>query len=326
MLIPVNIKLKHWILAYIDFEQKWIVWFDSIDDTYEQETRLLFAWLTREHSINKLSVFEPAEWSIHSVPPPNIQAPLQSNDCDCGIFICLYAAYLDLRLSLSFSQHDTQNVRTWMTHEMIEEGKFASEKQKNIQTAAEFWADMRKTHGFLNQAAGLNVQVAAMTEEAAREPGSSSKQQVEAPFESQENPKRRKKSDDEYKNPTIHSLDTITTKPTKSNTEPTGKYTKPVITTIHLGDTPASSGGDEALLTVNETRMAQALDTIPVEPVNRTEEDEDKFTEQITTAAPQEINLGTALLTAIEEQSHNNQPDPDWINRRDMAKPQEPKE
>ena len=43
MLIPVNIKLKHWILACIDFEQKWIAWFDSIDDTYEQETRLLFA-------------------------------------------------------------------------------------------------------------------------------------------------------------------------------------------------------------------------------------------------------------------------------------------
>jgi len=219
MLIPVNIKLKHWILACIDFEQKWIAWFDSIDDTYEQETRLLFAWLTREHSINKLSVFEPDEWSIHFGPPPNIQTPLQSNDWDCGIFICLYAAYLDLRLPLSFSQHDTQNVRAWMAHEMIEEGKLANEKQKNIQASAEFWADMRKTDGFLNQTSGLEVQVAAMTEEAVRKPGSSSKQQVEAPFESRENPKRRKRSDDEYKNPTTHSLD-ATTKQTKSNTTP----------------------------------------------------------------------------------------------------------
>ena len=31
-----------------------------------------------------------------------------------------------------------------MDHEMIEEGKLAREKQKNIQAAAEFWADMRK--------------------------------------------------------------------------------------------------------------------------------------------------------------------------------------
>ena len=96
MLIPVNIKLKHWILACIDFDQKWMAWLDSIDDTHEQETRLLFAWLTKEHSINKHSVFEPVKWSIHSGPPPNMQVPLQNNDCDCGIFICLYAAYLDL--------------------------------------------------------------------------------------------------------------------------------------------------------------------------------------------------------------------------------------
>jgi hypothetical protein len=106
-----------------------------------------------------------------------------------------------------------------MAHEMIEEGKLANEKQKNIQASAEFWADMRKTDGFLNQTSGLEVQVAAMTEEAVRKPGSSSKQQVEAPFESRENPKRRKRSDDEYKNPTTHSLD-ATTKQTKSNTTP----------------------------------------------------------------------------------------------------------
>ena len=56
MLIPVNIKLKHWILACIDFEQEWIAWLDSIGDTHEQETRLLFAWLTREHSLNRPSV------------------------------------------------------------------------------------------------------------------------------------------------------------------------------------------------------------------------------------------------------------------------------
>ena len=72
MIIPVNIKLKHWILACIDFEEKWIAWLDSIGDTHEQETRLLFTWLTREHSVNRPSVFEPAEWSIHSVPPQSI--------------------------------------------------------------------------------------------------------------------------------------------------------------------------------------------------------------------------------------------------------------
>jgi hypothetical protein len=185
-----------------------------------------------------------------------------------------------------------------MAHEMIEEGKLASEKQKNIQAAAEFWADMRKTDGFQNQPADLNVQVAAMTEEAAREPGSSSKQQVEAPFESRENPKRRKRSDDEYKTPTIHRL---------SNTAPPGEYTKPVTTTISLGNTPASGGEDEALMTASETRTAQALDAIPVEPVKRTGEHADKFAEPITTTANQRDNVGMTSLTAIEEETHKPQ-------------------
>jgi len=54
MLIPVNIKLKHWILACIDFEQKWIAWLDSIDDTHEQETRLLFDGLQKNTPLTNI--------------------------------------------------------------------------------------------------------------------------------------------------------------------------------------------------------------------------------------------------------------------------------
>jgi len=209
-----------------------------------------------------------------------------------------------------------------MAHEMIEEGKLASEKQKNIQAAAEFWADMRKTHGFLNQAADLNVQVAAMTDVATREPGSSSKQQMEAPFESRENPKRRKRSDD------THSLDT-TTKQTKNNMAPPGEYTKPVTTTISLGNTPASDGEDEALLTASETHTAQALETIPVVPVKRTGEDTDKSAEPITTPAPQRDNLDTASLTAIEEETHKPQTstgstDEEWQSHKNRTRDKVP--
>ena len=79
----------------------------------------------------------------------------------------------------------------------------ASEEKKNVQAAAEFWAVMRATHGFQNQAAAAN-EVTPSTE-----PGTSSRQQAEAFLESQGNPKRRRGSDDEYTNPTNHSLDTM---------------------------------------------------------------------------------------------------------------------
>ncbi len=109
-----------------------------------------------------------------------------------------------------------------------------------------------------------------MTDEAAREPWSSSKQQVEAPFESRENPKKRKRSDDEPKTPPIHYL---------SNTAPPGNYTKPVKMTISLGNTPTSGDKHETLLTVSTTRTAQTLEAIPVEPVK---DDAEKFTELVT--------------------------------------------
>jgi hypothetical protein len=159
-----------------------------------------------------------------------------------------------------------------------------------------------------------------MTEEAVRKPGSSPQQQEEAPFESRENPKRRKRSDDEYKNPTTHSLDD-TTDQTKSTTASPGEYTKPVTMTISLGNTPASGGEDETLMTASETRTAQALHAIPVEPVKRTGDDVDKFAEPITTTAPKRDNLGTASLTAIEEESHKPQTqtestDDVWLSHR----------
>ena len=53
---------------------------------------------------------------------------------------------------------------------------------------------------------------------------------------------------------------------------PPGEYTKPVTTTISLGNTPASDGEDKALPTASETHTAQALEAITVVPVKRTGE------------------------------------------------------
>ena len=58
---------------------------------------------------------------------------------------------------------------------------------------------------------------------------------------------------------------------------------------------------------MSETRTAQTLDAIPVEPVKRTGDDADKFTEPITTSAPKRDNLCTASLTTIEEESQKPQ-------------------
>ncbi len=128
-----------------------------------------------------------------------------------------------------------------------------SEKQKNIQAVVEFWATMRQTHGFQNQAEGLKVQAEAVTEVArTREPGSSSKQQVEAHLESQENPKTRRRSDDEFTNQTNHSLDTIIARPTKRSKEFISDCAKPITTETTHGDTSTSGSRDATSLATNE--------------------------------------------------------------------------
>jgi hypothetical protein len=72
----------------------------------------------------------------------------------------------------------------------------ASEEKKNVQASAEFWAAMRHAHGFQNQAAPAN-EVTTSTE-----PGTSSRQQAEASPKNHRNPKRRRRSDNEYTGPT----------------------------------------------------------------------------------------------------------------------------
>ncbi len=88
-----------------------------------------------------------------------------------------------------------------------------SEEEKNVQAAAEFWAVMRATHGFQNQAAAAN-EVTPSTE-----PGTSSMQQAETFLENQRIPKRRRGSDGEYTEPTttaalLGDIDTLKDTPT----------------------------------------------------------------------------------------------------------------
>jgi hypothetical protein len=126
----------------------------------------------------------------------------------------------------------------------------ASFSLRDVQAASEFWAVMRHTHGFQNQAAGPQVQATAANEVAhSPAPGTSSRQQAETFLESLGNRKRRGGSNDEYTHPTNHLLDTIIARPAKRNKEFTGEYTKPNTTATPHGNTPASDSGDAASLT-----------------------------------------------------------------------------
>jgi hypothetical protein len=76
MLIPVNIKLKHWVRACIDFDHQQISWYESLGETHEERSCILFTWLKREHPFNRTTKFEPEKRSIDSGLPPHTWIPL----------------------------------------------------------------------------------------------------------------------------------------------------------------------------------------------------------------------------------------------------------
>jgi sentrin-specific protease 1 len=62
-------------------------------------------------------------WRADLAPPPTTFVPRQDNSYDCGVFVCLYAAYIAIQHPFTFTQADIDNVRMWMVHLMDEEGK-----------------------------------------------------------------------------------------------------------------------------------------------------------------------------------------------------------
>ena len=143
---------------------------------------------------------------------------------------------------------------------------------------------MRQTHGFQHQAESLRVQETAVTEVThAQEPGSFPQQQVQAHLESQENPKRKTRSDYECTNQTNHPLDMMTPGPAKGDGELAGEYITPITLAIPHSDTPSSGSGDAVTLAADGANTDQALDAIPVKPIKNPTEAADKFAEPIHT-------------------------------------------
>jgi hypothetical protein len=134
----------------------------------------------------------------------------------------------------------------------------ASEENKNIQAAAEFWAVMRQTHGFQNQPTGIQAQAEAANEVApSTEPESPSRQPAETLLESLGNTKRSRRSDEEYTTSTNHPLDTIPARPAKRRKKFTCDYANPITTDTPQGDTPTRAQETHDIVSLTDTPRSQ---------------------------------------------------------------------
>ena len=93
ILFPLHVNENHWILAFVDVTRKCIFGLDSLPSACRAETEL--------HLLSLL-VYLEWEWirvrptqhfgAWHLCIPENI--PKQTNDSDCGIYLCYFAKYL----------------------------------------------------------------------------------------------------------------------------------------------------------------------------------------------------------------------------------------
>ena len=104
--IPVCLK-KHWRLLIIDFLTNSISYYDSIN---VNSTKCV----TAIKHIGDVIAKKTIKWKT----PKQAHDIKQTNDYDCGIFVCLFARNLILNRELDFDQNDTSIYRNIIKNEI----------------------------------------------------------------------------------------------------------------------------------------------------------------------------------------------------------------
>mmetsp|Transcript_16895 Transcript_16895/g.30588 ORF Transcript_16895/g.30588 Transcript_16895/m.30588 type:complete len:277 (+) Transcript_16895:1817-2647(+) len=107
--IPVNHGFMHWMCAMIDIPGKRIYMYDSMGDDGMNYLQSLLQYLQDKHLVERdVELPDIDEWELFGHQPG---MPTQQNGFDCGVFTCLYAAFLGLDLPLVFSQEHMNHCR-----------------------------------------------------------------------------------------------------------------------------------------------------------------------------------------------------------------------
>lgn len=113
VLVPVNLNEVHWILAAVDFRDFTISLYDSSFREFADFHPHVVAQLNRYLADEFSEVRGPRKKlpALRWVPcSPSL--PQQLNDNDCGVFVCLFAAFLACGRIPDFAEpHELRNMR-----------------------------------------------------------------------------------------------------------------------------------------------------------------------------------------------------------------------
>lgn len=116
LLVPVH-KGNHWCLAFINFNNKTISYYDSLGGFTDGCCDRLLQYLKEESTDKKKQDFDGESWRL--IDSYRAGIPRQYNSADCGVFACTYGEYLTRQAKLDFKQDDMPYFRNKMIYELI---------------------------------------------------------------------------------------------------------------------------------------------------------------------------------------------------------------
>lgn len=102
LFFPINIDNTHWTVAVVDMTNKRIEYYDSYHLPGKKYVDALFDYLQDEHQTKKGTPLpNKEEWKlIYCIS----DSPYQTNNYDCGVFVCLLCDFLSSGSPLTYAE------------------------------------------------------------------------------------------------------------------------------------------------------------------------------------------------------------------------------
>ncbi|XP_049841263.1 uncharacterized protein LOC126291683 isoform X20 [Schistocerca gregaria] len=113
LIIPVHLG-THWCMAAVDFRKQTLVYYDSMGGENESCLKTIWNYLNEECAQRSVEPLSEEIWQIRCAK----DIPKQSNNSDCGVFMCKYAECITRDAKLEFSQSDMPEIRMEMMEEI----------------------------------------------------------------------------------------------------------------------------------------------------------------------------------------------------------------
>lgn len=114
MFTPIHLG-NHWCLVCVNFVDKTVTYYDSLEGTNPKCLDVIFDYLKKEYENKKDIKLDCSGWRLMNAK----DCPIQKNGFDCGVFTCINAEYLSRDAKLDFTQEDMPKLRLRICYEIL---------------------------------------------------------------------------------------------------------------------------------------------------------------------------------------------------------------